>query len=65
MSSAFYDHSLRLYESLSRELNFNVMLSQRGLVTLAHSGHELEIHRRWANAIRMNDVDSEMLSPAR
>lgn len=64
VSSAFYDHSLKLYEGLSRELNFNVMLSQRGLIALAHSAHELETHRRWANAIRMNAVDSEMLTPA-
>lgn len=64
VSSSFYDHSLTLYEGLSRELNFNVMLSQRGLVSLAHSEHELEIMRRWANAIRMNGVDSEMLTPA-
>jgi sarcosine oxidase subunit beta len=64
VSSAFYDHSLKLYEGLSRELNFNVMLSQRGLIALAHTEHELEIIRRWANAIRMNDVDSEILTPA-
>ena len=64
VSSAFYDHSLKLYEGLSRELNFNVMLSQRGLIALAHSEHELEINRRWANAIRMNGIDSEILTPA-
>jgi sarcosine oxidase subunit beta len=64
VSSAFYDHSLKLYEGLGRELNFNVMLSQRGLIALAHSEHELEINRRWANAIRMNGVDSEILTPA-
>lgn len=64
VSSAFYDHSLKLYEGLSRELNFNIMLSQRGVMVLAHSEHELEINRRWANAIRMNNVDSEMLTPA-
>lgn len=64
VSSAFYDHSLRLYENLSRELNFNVMLSQRGVISLAHSEHELEINRRWANAIRMNGVDSDILTPA-
>jgi len=63
-SSAFYDHSLKLYEGLGRELNFNVMLSQRGQIVLAHSEHELEINRRWANAIRMNGVDSEILTPA-
>ena len=63
-SSSFYDHSLRLYEALGAELNFNVMLSQRGLVQLAHSEHELEITRRWFNAIRMNGIDCEMLTPA-
>jgi sarcosine oxidase subunit beta len=64
VSSAFYDHSLTLYEGLSGELNFNVMLSQRGLIALAHSQHELEMNRRWANAIRMNGVDAEILTPA-
>jgi sarcosine oxidase subunit beta len=63
-STDFYDHSLRLYEGLSRELDFNVMLSQRGVLTLAHSRHELEAHRRWANAVRLNGADSEMLTPA-
>ena len=64
VSSAFYDHSLKLYEGLARELNFNVMLSQRGQIALAHSEHELEINRRWANAIRMGGVDCEILTPA-
>ena len=63
VSSSFYDHSLCLYERLGGELNFNVMLSQRGLVQLAHSEHDLEMNRRWCNAIRMNGVDSEMLDP--
>jgi sarcosine oxidase, subunit beta len=62
-SSSFFDHSLKLYEDLGVELNFNVMLSQRGLIALAHSEHELEISRRWWNAIRMNGIDSEMLTP--
>jgi sarcosine oxidase subunit beta len=62
-SSAFYDHSLKLYEGLSGELNYNVMLSQRGLIALAHSEHELELQRRWANAIRMNGVDADVLTP--
>src|SRR6267154_5739119 len=64
VSSSFYDHSLKLYERLGLELNFNVMLSQRGVVQLAHSEHELEIVRRWCNAIRMNGVETEMLTPA-
>jgi sarcosine oxidase subunit beta len=61
-SSSFYDHSLKLYEGLSHELNFNVMLSQRGVLNLGHSEHEMEMLRRWCNAIRMNGIDSEMLT---
>ena len=61
-SSRFFERSLRLYEGLSRELNYNIMLSQRGKINLAHSPHELEIQRRTVNAIRMNGVDAEMLS---
>jgi sarcosine oxidase subunit beta len=61
-SSKFFERSLQLYEGLSRELNYNIMLSQRGKINLAHSPHELEMQRRTVNAIRMNGVDSEMLS---
>ena len=64
VSSSFFDHSLRLYEKLGRELNFNVMLRQGGQINLAHSQHDLEMVRRWANAIRMNGVDAEILSEA-
>jgi sarcosine oxidase subunit beta len=63
-SAAFYERSLQLYEGLSAELDFNVMLSQRGILTLAHSEHELDGLRRWVNAIKINRVDSELLSPA-
>jgi sarcosine oxidase subunit beta len=62
-STRFFDHSLRLYETLGRDLNFNVMLSQRGVLALAASSHELELARRWANAIRLNGIDAEMMSP--
>lgn len=64
VSSSFYDHALRLYEQLGQDLNFNAMVSQRGLIQVSHSEHELEIHRRWCNAIRMNGIDSEILTPA-
>lgn len=61
-SSKFFERSLQLYEGLSRELNFNIMLSQRGKVDLAHSPHAMETLRRSVNAIRMNGVDAEMLT---
>jgi sarcosine oxidase subunit beta len=62
-SAAFYEHSLRLYESLGRDLGFNIMLSQRGVLELSHSVEELEINRRWASAMQLNGIDSEMLDP--
>jgi sarcosine oxidase subunit beta len=61
-SARLYDFSLKLYESLSRSLNFNIMLSQRGMIVLAHSRHDLESMSRWANAMRMNGVDADLLS---
>ena len=64
VSAALYDHSLKLYEQLGSELNFNVMLSQRGYIHLAHSEHDLEIARRWFNSVRMSGVDAEMLTSA-
>ncbi len=63
-SAAFFDHSLKLYETLNEALNFNIMLSQRGMLVLAHSPHEFESMRRWANAIQINGIDSEIVAPA-
>jgi sarcosine oxidase subunit beta len=60
-SGAFYERSLKLFESMSHDLDFNVMFSQRGLIALCHSPHEMEVFRRWANAIRMNGIDSRIL----
>ena len=61
-SARLYDFSLKLYEGLSQDLNFNIMLSQRGLVMLAHSRHDLDSMSRWANAMRMNGIAAELLS---
>jgi sarcosine oxidase, subunit beta len=61
-SARLYDFSLQLYEGLSRALNFNIMLSQRGLVLLAHSRHDLDAMSRWANAMRMNGIAAELLT---
>ena len=63
-SAHLYDHSLKLYEGLSRELNFNIMLSQRGVLNLAHNLHDLRELSRRVNAIRLNGIDSEVLTPA-
>ena len=62
-SAHLYEKSLRLYEGLSRELNFNIMLSQRGVLNLAHNEHDLREMSRRVRAIRLNGIDSEMLDP--
>jgi sarcosine oxidase, subunit beta len=63
-SASLYDLSLRLYEGLSREIGFNIMLSQRGILTLAHDTHQLEILTRWLNAMHLNGIDGELVSPS-
>ena len=61
-SVALYDFSLRLYEGLSRELNYNIMLSQRGVATVAHSDAEMEISTRIVNAMQINGADAELMT---
>jgi sarcosine oxidase subunit beta len=61
-SARLYDFSLKLYEGLARDINYNIMLSQRGLVLLAHSRHDLDAMARWANAMQMNGIEAEILS---
>lgn len=61
-SAAFYEFSLKQYERLSSELNFNIMFSQRGVLVLGHSRHHMEMHRRSANAMRLNGIDADILS---
>ncbi len=63
-SAALYDLALRLYEELAEDLNFNIMLSQRGMMILAHSEGELDMMTRSANAMLLNGVDAELLTPA-
>jgi sarcosine oxidase subunit beta len=61
-SARLYEHSLKLYEGLSQELNFNIMFSQRGVLNLAHNLHDLRELSRRVNAIRLNGIDSEILT---
>ena len=62
-SAAIYEKSLKLYEGLSKDLNYNIMLSQRGVLNLAHNEHDLKELSRRVNAIRLNGIDSEILTP--
>jgi sarcosine oxidase subunit beta len=61
-SARLYDHALKQYEGLSRELNYNVMFSQRGIVSTCHSRHDMEAAVRWVGAMTMNGVPARMLT---
>ena len=61
-SAAIYEHAMKLWEGLSQDLNFNLMFSQRGVLTLAHTEHEMKEMTRRVEAIRLNGIDSEILS---
>ena len=61
-SAALYEHALKLWEGMSQELNYNVMFSQRGVMNVAHTLHDVrELKRRW-HANRLNDIDCEWLN---
>ena len=60
----FYDRSVKLYERLAAELNFNVMFSQRGHLTLAHNDGSLRTMRWRAEVNKLEGVTSEVIGPA-
>jgi sarcosine oxidase subunit beta len=62
-SAAIYDHALKLWEGLSRGLNYNVMFSPRGVMMLAHTVHDVQVLKRHLHANRVCSVDSEWLAP--
>jgi sarcosine oxidase subunit beta len=63
-SADFMEFSLQLWEGLSQALNFNVMLSQRSYIDLAHSDGQLEDFMRRGNAMRLRGIDAELLDRA-
>lgn len=60
-SAAIYEKSLQLWEGLAQDINYNVMLSQRGVLNLAHSLGDVREGVRRVNANRLNGVDAEWL----
>lgn len=56
-----YEKSLKLYEGLSQDLNYNIMLSQRGVLNLAHSLQDVRDTKRRVNANQLNGIDAEWL----
>jgi len=62
-SAALYDHAVKLWEGLSRELNYNVMFSPRGVMMLAHTVHDVQVSKRHVYANQLAGIDNDWLSP--
>ncbi|NIR28153.1 MAG: sarcosine oxidase subunit beta family protein [Gammaproteobacteria bacterium] len=63
-SAHLYEHALKLWETLSQDLNFNVMFSQRGVYNLGHTLQDMRDIERRVNANRLNGIDAEVVTPA-
>ncbi len=60
-NNPFYEWSLKLWETLEQDLNYNAMVSQRGIVNLSHSDAQHDEYARRGNAMHMLGVDAELL----
>ena len=60
-SAAIYEFSLKLWETLADELDFDLMFSQRGVLNLAHSLHDVREGRRRVGSNNANGIDAEWL----
>ena len=60
-NTAFYELSLKLWEGLEQDINFNAMVSQRGVLNLCHTDAQRDAYVRRGNAMRLNGVDAELL----
>ncbi|OLO06324.1 sarcosine oxidase subunit beta [Salinicola sp. MH3R3-1] len=62
-SAALYEHSMKLWEGLSQDLNYNVMFSQRGVLNLGHTLQDMRDIQRRVHANRLNGIDGEVVTP--
>ena len=60
-NAPFYEHSMKLWEGLEQDLNYNAMVSQRGVLNLCHSDAQRDAYARRGNAMRLHGVDAELL----
>jgi heterotetrameric sarcosine oxidase beta subunit len=63
-NNPFYEWSMKLWEGLEQDLNYNTMVSQRGVLNLYHSDAQRDAYVRRGNAMRMHGVDAELLDAA-
>ena len=60
-NNPFYELSMKLWEGLEQDFNFNAMVSQRGVLNLYHSDAQRDAYTRRGNAMRLHGVDAELL----
>ena len=60
----FYEHSLKLWEGLEQDINFNAMVSQRGVLNVVHNDSQRDAAIRRGNSMRLHGVDGEYLDRA-
>ena len=60
-NNPFYEWSMKLWEGLEQDFNFNAMVSQRGILNLYHSDAQRDAFARRGNAMRIHGVDAELL----
>jgi sarcosine oxidase subunit beta len=63
-NEAFYELSMKLWEGLEQDFNYNAMVSQRGVLNLYHSDAQRDAYARRGNAMRLHGVDAELLDRA-
>jgi sarcosine oxidase subunit beta len=57
----FYEKSMRLWEGLEQDFNYNAMVSQRGVLNLYHSDSQRDMYARRGNGMRLHGVDADLL----
>ena len=62
-SEGIYEHSMKLWEGLAHELNYNLMYSPRGVMMLAHNVHDVQSFQRHVAANQLAGIDNEWLTP--
>jgi sarcosine oxidase subunit beta len=62
-NAPFYEMSLKLWQGLEQDLNYNAMVSQRGIINLFHSDAQRDAYIRRGNAMILNGIDAELLRP--
>ncbi len=62
-NSEFYSHSLKLWENMEQDLNYNTMMSQRGVMMLCHSDGQRDYFARRGNSMVNQGDDAELLTP--